>query len=157
MTVRWCQPRVQSRPGAPPVACQAGFWIASAPRHTAVARRRQSPAAPGRGPGHHLPGVRGGQVNDRGVLQGAYELGHDPRGARDRLGRQLDLDGPDLPGIWAAREAGPVDLRVGYVADGVARAAGLQPAFGTPPGPPLLPGWPVGQPQPRRADPPDMR
>ena len=36
-------------------------------------------------------------------------------GAGQRLGRELHLDRPDLPGVRAARDAGPVDLRVRHM------------------------------------------
>ena len=95
-----------------------------------------------RGPGHDGPGGRGGQVDD---LRVPRRSGSSPAmirgGAGQRLGGQLDLDGPDLPGVRAGVEAGPVDLGVGQVPGaGAGRPGGADAPLGVPPRPALAPG-----------------
>ena len=67
----------------------------------------------------------------------------------ERLGGQLDLHRPDLPGVGAGVGAGPVDLGVGHVPGGRAGGPGGADApLGLPPRPGLRPGRGRCQPQP---------
>ena len=101
-----------------------------------------------RGPGHHGPGGRGGQVDDLRVPRRSEQPGHDPGGAGQRLRRQLDLHGPHLPGVRAGLDAGPVDLGVGQVPDADPGESGAKPPLGMPPGAALRPRGAGRQPQP---------
>ncbi len=93
-----------------------------------------------RGHGRHQPGDRGSQVDDLRVPCRPLQRADDPCGAGQRLGRQLDLDGPHLPGVRAGGDAGPVDLRSGQMPGAGSGADGADVPPGVPPGVALVLG-----------------
>ena len=105
---------------ARPVASARGSDISAAPRMSAAGEGRGS--RPGRAArAGELPAVpdttgqrgRGTEVDDLRVTGLGEQRGHDLRGAGGRLGGQLDLDRPRLPGVAAGRLGGrPDDLGV---------------------------------------------
>ncbi len=110
------------------------------------------------GPSHHRAGPRGGQVDDQGILHRRQQPGHDPRGPPGRFGSQLYFDRPDLPGIRAAVDARPVNLRIRDVFGTVGRGpAGEQPTLAVPPGAAVAPRRAGLHPEPGGQDRPQVR
>ena len=89
--------------------------------------------------GHDRHGGRGAQVDHLRVTGLGQQPGHDPRGARGRLGGEFHLDGPGLPGVAAGRLGGrPADLGVRDVAarpDPGGREGGADVPLAPPPRP----------------------
>ena len=98
---------------------------------------------PARGPGHDRAGRAGrsGRAPARTARAG-QQPGHDRGGAAERLGGQLDFDGPHLPRRtgWCRCWASGSRRRARARRAGPRRAGGAQAPLGMPPRPALRPG-----------------